>query len=378
MITRHQPEHLRARARLGGTPRSHLLSAQVFGGVLIRERKRSDRASRPFGLLLLGQSGGAGVDSVSSWSAAIDALTAAMRDTDIAGWVEWQSLVGAIVPDLDPTDLPGACQRLEARYHRELARRLHPDAARRFSTRLHVYPEPRAEVGGQRPLDPLFYPDLGRRPAQRTSYSAIKRALDVAGSLTLLAVLSPLLLLIAVLVKMGSRGAVLFRQVRIGQMMTPFTMLKFRTMYSEADHRIHHEFVSSFIKAGTNAHEPSPNALFKLVEDPRVTPVGRLLRKTSLDELPQLWNVLRGEMSLVGPRPPIPFELGQYEPWHRRRVLEAKPGITGLWQVAGRSRTTFDEMVRMDLRYARTRSFWTDIKILLATPAAVISGKGAR
>jgi lipopolysaccharide/colanic/teichoic acid biosynthesis glycosyltransferase len=116
---------------------------------------------------------------------------------------------------------------------------------------------------------------------------------------------------------------------------------------------------------------------FRLVDDPRVTPLGRVLRKTSLDELPQLWNVLRGDMSLVGPRPALPYELEQYKPWHRRRVFEAKPGVTGLWQVTGRSRTTFDEMVRLDLQYARRCSLWTDIKILLATPAAVISGRGA-
>jgi len=160
-------------------------------------------------------------------------------------------------------------------------------------------------------------------------------------------------------------------------MTKPFTMLKFRTMYLNADHGLHHEFVSRFIKANGTIHGPGHNEFFKLTNDPRVTPVGRILRKTSLDELPQLWNVLRGAMSLVGPRPPVPYEFEQYKPWHRRRVLEAKPGITGLWQVAGRSRTTFDEMVRLDLRYARTRSLWTDIKILLATPAAVISGKGA-
>jgi lipopolysaccharide/colanic/teichoic acid biosynthesis glycosyltransferase len=121
----------------------------------------------------------------------------------------------------------------------------------------------------------------------------------------------------------------------------------------------------------------APNKLFKLSNDPRITAVGRILRKTSIDELPQLWNVLIGEMSLVGPRPPIPYELRHYAPWHRRRVLEAKPGITGLWQVTGRSRTTFDEMVRLDLRYARTRSLWADLRILLRTPGAVLGGRGA-
>jgi lipopolysaccharide/colanic/teichoic acid biosynthesis glycosyltransferase len=136
--------------------------------------------------------------------------------------------------------------------------------------------------------------------------------------------------------------------------------------------------VSSFIKSGSRRSSGADeNGLFKIVNDPRVTPIGRFLRRASLDELPQFWNVLIGDMSLVGPRPPLAYEVEQYQSWHRRRVMEAKPGVTGLWQVTGRSRTTFDEMVRLDLRYAKSNSVWTDIKILLATPRAVISGKGA-
>jgi len=177
-------------------------------------------------------------------------------------------------------------------------------------------------------------------------------------------------------VKLGSPGPVFFRQQRVGYMMKPFTMLKFRTMHVGADPTVHQQFVSQFIRSRLPVDDPA-TALFKLTRDPRITPIGRILRKTSLDELPQIWNVLRGEMSLIGPRPPLRYEFVEYKPWHRRRLLEAKPGITGLWQVAGRSRTTFDEMVRLDLRYARRRSLWMDIRIFLATPAAVISGKGA-
>src|SRR5262249_9841949 len=143
------------------------------------------------------------------------------------------------------------------------------------------------------------------------------------------------------------------------------------------DEGLHHQFVSWFITASAHGADLGTNGLFKLSNDPRITPLGRFLRKTSLDELPQLWNVLIGEMSLVGPRPPLPYELEQYQPWHRRRILEAKPGVTGLWQVTGRSRTTVDEMVRLDLKYARKRSLWVDLKILLRTPAAVLGGKGA-
>jgi lipopolysaccharide/colanic/teichoic acid biosynthesis glycosyltransferase len=117
--------------------------------------------------------------------------------------------------------------------------------------------------------------------------------------------------------------------------------------------------------------------IYKIVNDPRVTPIGRVLRRSSLDELPQFFNVLKGDMSLVGPRPPLPYEFERYSAWHRRRVLEVKPGLTGLWQVYGRSRTNFDEMVRLDLQYARQWSLWLDLKILLKTPVVVIFGTGA-
>jgi lipopolysaccharide/colanic/teichoic acid biosynthesis glycosyltransferase len=214
------------------------------------------------------------------------------------------------------------------------------------------------------------------RQERATIYDAIKRGLDVVGSSTLLAALAPLILVIAAAVKLKSNGPVFFEQERVGQRMKPFRMLKFRTMHADADHTLHHEYVTQFINSGGNPTGGTPG-VFKLTNDPRVTSVGRFLRKTSLDELPQLFNVLRGDMSLVGPRPPLQYEVEQYKPWHCRRVLDAKPGITGLWQVTGRSRTTFDEMVRLDLRYARTCSIWNDIKILLATPRAVFSGRGA-
>jgi lipopolysaccharide/colanic/teichoic acid biosynthesis glycosyltransferase len=319
-----------------------------------------------------------GADSAFMLDKAIAALAVTKRETDIAGWLEGQALIGVILSEIRASDRSGACDGIEARFRRELAKRLDAETFEGLSIGLHVYPEPRrAGKGGQWPVDPLLYPELSPRQARGTSYDAIKQGLDTIGSLTLLIVLSPLLLMIAILVKFGSRGPVVFKQVRIGRMTKPFTMFKFRTMASGADDKVHQDYVSSFIKAEGQLHEAGKKGFFKLTNDPRVTPIGRLLRKTSLDELPQLWNVLRGDMSLVGPRPPVPYEVEQYEPWHRCRVLEAKPGITGLWQVTGRSRTTFDEMVRLDLRYARKRSLWTDIKILLATPAAALFGKGA-
>jgi lipopolysaccharide/colanic/teichoic acid biosynthesis glycosyltransferase len=142
---------------------------------------------------------------------------------------------------------------------------------------------------------------------------------------------------------------------------------------------MHHEYVRRLIVGGTakaEAGEAKP-VVYKIANDPRVTPVGRFLRKTSLDEFPQFWNVLWGEMSLVGPRPPLHYEFEMYDLWHRRRVFEVKPGVTGLWQVCGRSRTCFDDMVRLDLRYSRSWSLWLDLKILMATPRAVLTGDGA-
>jgi len=150
-------------------------------------------------------------------------------------------------------------------------------------------------------------------------------------------------------------------------------------MHSVNDANIHKEYVKQFISGNCQSKRPgeTQNGVYKITEDPRVTRVGKLLRKTSFDELPQLFNVLKGEMSLVGPRPPIPYELESYDVWHRRRLSEMKPGITGLWQVNGRSKTSFDDMVRLDLKYAQMWSLWLDIKILLQTARAVLSGEGA-
>ena len=352
-----------------------LIGEALFKGVLVRERKRADRSNQPLVLVLLALEGGSGADAASIWRSVVDALAAARRETDIMGWFEQGSALGLILPEVPEAD--AFPKEINDRVRRELARRLDAQTADRVAVWLHVHPEPTGANGnGARPVDPIVRQELpGTR---RTQGDAAKRAFDIVVSLTLLAMLSPLFLVIAALVKLMSRGPVFFKQVRVGQMMKPFMMLKFRTMTVNADHTIHHQFVSSFIKPGAQPTATGKSGLFKIENDPRVTSIGRFLRKTSLDELPQLWNVLRGEMSLVGPRPPLQYEVEQYQSWHRRRVLEAKPGLTGLWQVSGRSRTTFDEMVRLDLRYARSSSVWTDIKILLATPGAVISGKGAR
>src|SRR5690242_461421 len=209
--------------------------------------------------------------------------------------------------------------------------------------------------------------------AKRLSLFA-KRILDILGSLFAIIIFSPLFISIAAAVKLTSKGPIFFRQERVGLGGRRFTFLKFRSMKCGSDPHIHQEYIRRFI-AGKITE--APGGAFKIKNDPRLTRIGAFLRRTSLDELPQLFNVLKGDMSLVGPRPAIPYEIDLYQPWHRGRFLEVKPGITGLWQVVGRSRTTFDEMVRLDLQYAKQWSLWLDIKILLQTPRAVLSREGA-
>ena len=364
---------VRPRRRWRGGP---LVVAQgLFREALTRERRRADRFDQPFVLVLVGLKPDRVAES-SSWLSVVEALAAAQRDTDVLGWFEHGSVLGLIVPEIEASDA-SFTREIESRVQFALAARLDAELRSDFVLRLHRHVGPRPSSSTAPDEAEPILGDLSRSLRVRTR-TAVKRVLDVTAAGVLLALLSPLFLLIAALVKLKSPGPVFFRQARVGQFGKPFMMLKFRSMRVNADNAIHKAFVSQLIKgAAPDGGAATKDAPFKIENDPRVTAIGRLLRKTSLDELPQLWNVLRGEMSLVGPRPPLAYEVEQYKPWHYRRVLEAKPGITGLWQVSGRSRTTFDDMVRLDLRYAKNCSAWTDIKILLATPRAVMSGKGA-
>ena len=212
-------------------------------------------------------------------------------------------------------------------------------------------------------------------PPSASRYLLFKRLLDMGLALVLLALFSPLMLLIAAGIKLTSPGPVFFRQTRVGKDGKLFDMLKFRTMRDGVDCGLHREHVSRLMREAT-APKDKVNGSLKLKNDPRITALGRIVRRTSLDELPQFFNVLRGDMSLVGPRPPIPYELECYQPWHHRR-FQALPGITGFWQVAGRNRVCFDEMVQMDLYYIKHQCLRLDAWILLKTPFEMLSGKGA-
>jgi lipopolysaccharide/colanic/teichoic acid biosynthesis glycosyltransferase len=215
-----------------------------------------------------------------------------------------------------------------------------------------------------------------RRPlAARLGYAAAKRALDLVLSLIMIVAVAPLLAVLWLLVRRSSPGPGLFRQERLGRGMRRFPMLKLRTMHIHTSDQVHREFVASLAING-QASVTGPRGLYKLESDPRVTPLGVWLRRTSLDELPQLFNVLRGEMSLVGPRPVLPWEAELWPsayPAYASR-FEVKPGITGLWQVSGRGTLTAEESIRLDAEYVRRRGIILDLVILASTLPALLRG----
>jgi lipopolysaccharide/colanic/teichoic acid biosynthesis glycosyltransferase/GGDEF domain-containing protein len=358
-------------------PDGRILSDESFQQTIARERKRTERSGKAFMLMLVD------VDAFSSTekrgkllSDTLSVLSRATRETDVVGWYKNDLAVGVMFTEIateDKTLLVGA---ILARMREALRDHLDAEQFSQITMSCHMFPEDWDHQAKARPSNPTLYPDILKRHDSQKVPRIVKRTLDVLGSILALLIFSPLFLLIALAIKLTSKGPVLFRQERVGQYGAPFTFLKFRSMYVNNDDGKHKEYVRQLI-AGMAETQPSNGngkSVYKLTDDCRITPVGALLRKSSLDELPQFFNVLTGKMSLVGPRPAIPYEVAAYDLWHRRRLLETKPGITGLWQVSGRNLIKFDDMVRLDLMYARTWSPWLDAKILLRTPLAVLDG----
>lgn len=362
------------------TSSESLFAQGPFLKMLQMEQLRAERSGRRFVLMLIESQK---LMTIGASQGVVDELLNALRNTtratDVTGWYKQGVTIGTIFTEIGDTAGKSITKALLTKVSNVLADRLSIEEINQIHISFHVFPEDweNEETGGASTSVLHIHTDLTNGP-KKTSL-IVKRAMDVIGSLGALLILSPLLLAIAIAIKVTSRGPVLFKQDRVGQFGRKFTFLKFRSMRRRNDTSIHEAFVKQLItgKNGAGAGAGTRQEVFKIQNDPRVTSIGRLLRRTSLDELPQFINVLRGEMSLVGPRPPIPYEVKCYKSWHKRRLLAVKPGITGLWQVSGRSRVGFDDMVRLDLRYARTWSLWLDIKILLKTPHAVISGEGA-
>jgi lipopolysaccharide/colanic/teichoic acid biosynthesis glycosyltransferase len=350
---------------------------EVFHAILTLERRRAERSRNPLILMLLDahQENGTARKILCK---AIEVVASTTRETDVVGWYRDSEILGVIFTEVGKEYSGLAGEILRAKIRTSLRERLGDETAGKIAISIHSFPEKWDRDRPNWVADSKLYPDLQSDAPQRKISLGIKRAMDIVGGAALLILLSPLLAAIAIIIKLTSEGPVLFKQERLGRFGKRFMCLKFRTMYVNNDPKIHQDYVQQYIE-GNKAEKSDAEApaVYKITSDPRVTPIGRFLRKSSLDEVPQFWNVIQGTMSLVGPRPPVPYEFEIYEAWHRRRVLEVKPGVTGLWQVSGRSRLTFDEMVRLDLQYCRSWSLWLDLKILFSTPRAVISGEGA-
>jgi lipopolysaccharide/colanic/teichoic acid biosynthesis glycosyltransferase len=365
---------------MGSTPSRTLLNEDAFVSMLYLERRRAERAGNRFVLILVDVKKNLTGNSCKERlvQTLTRTLSEATRETDIIGWYVENSLMGVIGTELGKATNETVQKRFLGKFRNIFELTLGVEKSASISISFHFFPEESDKGGEDHTANIKLYPELEKHDRARKIPLAIKRCIDVVGSAAALIFLSPVFAAVAVAIKLSSRGPVLFKQKRLGQHGKTFTVLKFRSMRTDCDAKIHQQYVEQFIVGQVDGNsEEAAKPVFKIQKDPRVSPVGRFIRKTSLDELPQFWNVLRGEMSLVGPRPPVPYEYRAYKIWHRRRVLEIKPGITGLWQVEGRSRTLFDDMVRLDLKYSRTWSIWLDLKILAQTPAAVIQGEGA-
>jgi len=345
-----------------------ILSKPHFLDRLRVEQRRADRSKLPLSIVLLSFRAGA-IPDKKLFRELLEMLQRNTRETDIKGWVD-HCAMGLILPDTNENGVQCFVEKIfngngELPY--SVIKGTYPD---------DLFRELLKETQGQPNLFPI---DVVGSHTSHGIQDVLKRVMDIVGSLIGLMLFSPLMLITAVAIKITSPGPTIFKQFRLGKKGLRFRFYKFRSMHWNADDSIHREYVNSLIQGDLKKinQGDKETPLYKMKSDPRVTLVGKIIRKTSIDELPQFFNVLKGEMSLVGPRPPIPYEIEKYKPWHLRRILEVKPGITGLWQVDGRSRTSFDGMVRLDLRYAQNWSLWLDLKILLKTVRAVIRPQGA-
>lgn len=356
------------------------LEEETFRQMIAIERKRTERSKSPFLLMLLEvEDGGSQKKIGATLEKVLGALLLSSRDTDLVGWYKSHETVGAMFTGLVVNDKRALLDTFLTKVTASLRDELNSEQFSQIRISFHLFPDDWDNGKPGSPSNYALYPDLISRDKVRRSVLLTKRIIDVFGSAMALILFAPLFFVIALAVKVTSRGPVFYRQERVGRYGRKFTFLKFRSMYVNNDPTVHKEFVTQMIASQNRQRNRNGEGqgVYKLTNDHRITRVGRFLRRTSLDELPQFINVLKGDMSLVGPRPPIPYELAAYQTWHRRRLLGVKPGITGLWQVTGRSLVEFDEMVRLDLRYASTWTPWLDFKIMMRTPLAVIKGSGA-
>jgi lipopolysaccharide/colanic/teichoic acid biosynthesis glycosyltransferase len=356
------------------TLRRHIESQEQFLRRIAFEWRRAERSGKPAMLVLL-----RGLDRLNAKPTRfIEKLSSVCRETDICGWFESECALGILCLELGKSGIDEAQQAIVTKIAAcvELTGVPQANAIRITAHVLPPYARP-GEIDSQNEelADAVWSEVCAPHPLS----FAIQRMCDLCLSLALLMIFSPVLLTVAFCIRISSKGPAFYRQIRIGQNGRPFCIFKFRTMESGNDDSLHQDYARRFIRGHAEQHvDENGRAIFKLTNDSRITPLGQWLRRSSLDELPQLWNVLKGEMSLAGPRPPLAYEVECYDLWHRRRVYELKPGLTGRWQVRGRSRCSFDEMVRMDLEHGKPHFLSLYFRTLLETPRAVIFGHGAQ
>lgn len=350
------------------SPNKNGLSKIEFLKFLRMEKRRAERTKLPLSLAIFSFNGSENGDLDSISRNFLKYLTKVTRETDIKGYLN-EGEVALLLPDTDENGLKQCVEKI-----------INGNGDVPWSISMGTYPDYIFHKLLSEEDNPDFFPlDLDKEINRPWFQFLLKKIMDIIGSLIAIIIFSPLMIILSILIKITSPGPVIFKQMRLGHRGRRFPFYKFRSMYHNIDDRIHREYVAKLIQGDLEKINQGKKGdkFFKLKDDPRVTPLGKFIRQTSLDELPQFFNVLKGEMSLVGPRPPLPYEVEKYKSWHLRRILEMKPGITGFWQVSGRSRTTFDEMVRLDLRYVQNWSLWLDIKILFQTFREIIFPKGA-
>lgn len=344
-----------------------------FREKLIQERKRAERSNKPLVVMILDPQNLRSIDNSQEITESLgEGVNTCVRGTDICGLLREGTLVGVILTEVEPEKVDAAKEIVAQKTRERLSDILSKELASRINITFRIYPD----SGDSDTFDMTFYPELKTLSGRKVAGDIVKRSLDIMGSLAGLVLFSPFFAVLPPLIKLTSKGPVFFRQERIGRNGRKFNVLKFRSMYLDNDDVIHRQYVKQLIKGEISTDEGA-ETVFKIQGDPRVTRVGKYLRKYSLDELPQFINVLKGDMSLVGPRPPIRYEVDHYSGWQRNRLMGKKPGITGLWQVTGRSSTSFDDMVRLDLRYLNRWSILLDLKIIARTPLAMVKAKGA-
>lgn len=352
--------------RLPSAFKDRVLPKSYFAQQLRHEVRRAERSKTPLSIAICSLKSGM-FDELVKIEEAAQLLQDSTRETDIIGYLG-DNTFGLLLPDTDKHGAQAFLNKIVTQYS-DLP----------FSIVADAYPSPlfddlMADHAGYPNAFPVYLRGAGLSAG--LSWSG-KRLIDVVGALLLMLLFSPLMLATAIAIKATSPGPVIFKQLRLGRRAAPFVFYKFRSMYSNADDRIHREYVNKLINGHAANNGDDTNPFYKIKADPRLTRIGKWIRKASIDELPQLYNVLKGDMSLVGPRPPLPYETEKYQLWHLRRILEVRPGMTGLWQVSGRSKVSFDEMVRLDLRYALNWSLWHDLVILARTVKVVFQFSGA-